>query len=164
MHSIEEVGRYDVGRDGREQRGWIVVYRVHNTVIKVVISQGFDRRFIENQPRKTSVVELHVGSGGISYGVGRVAAQEENEVEIDSAVVGGNVEVVHEWQQYVLVGHVKGDPCGCGEVDCELHVNVGSAGAEGLREGRGTEKKLVMLKAGVKELSMARYVSFSVLR
>ena len=49
MHPVEEIRGDYVGRDYGRQGCCVVFEGVYDSVVKVVVSHGFDDRFVENQ-------------------------------------------------------------------------------------------------------------------
>lgn len=63
VEAVEQVGRNDV-RGNRGGQSWLTVAgRRDDSVVEVVVSQGFDGRLVEDHSGEACVVDSH-GAGG----------------------------------------------------------------------------------------------------
>ena len=127
VQSEVEVGGDDVRGDGGLQGGGVVVGGGDDPVVEVVVAQGFDGGFVEDDPGEAGVPDPHVGGGGDGDPIVAAVDEVEVEVEVDGGVVGPEVDVVHEGEEDVLMGGVEDDPRRPGEVDVVLQSKAGGA-------------------------------------
>ena len=132
MQAIEEVGRYDVGRDSSEECGVVVGEWVDDAVVEVVVPHSFDGSFIKDQTRKARVVQEHIGSWCNDDSVKTAVYQGKVKVDVYGTVRSVGVHVVHERQQHVLVGSVERYSGRSSEVNVKLGVDVGSFATDAL--------------------------------
>ena len=109
MEAVEEVGGDDVWGDCCLKCGVVVVGGCNYAVVKIVVSEGLYCCFIENQSRESCVVDVEMGGGGDSYLIIAAVDKDKVKAEVDCRVVSFEVDVVHEWQEDIFVGSVKGD-------------------------------------------------------
>ena len=64
---------------------------------------------------------------GNSYFIVATIDKYEVKVEVNSVVIGGAVDVVHEGQKYILVGCVEKDSCGPSKVNIEANREASGA-------------------------------------
>lgn len=108
--------------------------------MKVIVAHRFDRSLVEDESRKASVIESHVAGGADDHSVKTAIDEREVKVDVNSVIVGCDVDVVQERKQHVFVTGVKRYSGRRGEVHVELGVDGGTSLVNFLNECKNTGK------------------------
>ena len=111
MHTIEKIVRDDVWWDHCLEIWLVIVGRGNNTVVEVVVSHGFDCRFIKNHSREANRSEYHLTVGGKCDLIETAIFEGETKVDIEDVftAVCLNVHFMGEGQQNILMAGIQKD-------------------------------------------------------
>lgn len=122
MQTVVKISRKDIWRDDCAKFAGIIIGCWNNAIVKVVTAQGLNGGLVEDQSRKTSIVEVHVAGGWYDDCVETAIHQAEVKVDPYCVVVCGDIEVVKKGKEHVFVTCVQSDSRWWGKVHVVLSV------------------------------------------
>lgn len=80
--------------------------------MEVIVAQRLNSSLVEDESRESSIFKRHIAGGSDNDCVKTAIDEGEIEVDINSVVTGGHVEIVQKGKQHIFMTGVESNSCG----------------------------------------------------